>query len=190
MCVCVCASVIKSALRLMGATLVGLFFLLAVSTTTMAGNFFTPYSLAIAPSSSWSCIGREHSGQAPLALALTLPLALTLTLTPIALPSRSGPAPLTLTLTLTLTLGGKLDEDEEAPTASLIEPPSTPAYEARPPHARHSKHEGLFWGGRAGPMRLIFLVRTLLLVCSMTLALILAWATNQQGGWKVTLADA
>ena len=39
-------------------------------------------------------------------------------------------------------------------------------------------------------MRLIFLVRTLLLVCSMTLALILAWATGQQGGWKVTLADA
>lgn len=85
--------------------------------------------------------------------------------------------------------GGKLDEDEEAPTASLIELPSTPPYEARPPQARHSKHEGLFWGGRTGPMRLIFLVRTLLLVASVTLAVIFSWATGQPGGWKITLAD-
>lgn len=85
--------------------------------------------------------------------------------------------------------GGKLDEDEEAPTASLIELPSTPPYQARPPQPRHSKHEGLFWGGKSGPMRLIFIVRTLLLVCSVTLAVIFAWATGQPGGWQTTLAD-
>ena len=81
------------------------------------------------------------------------------------------------------------DDDEEAPTAALIEPPATPPYESNKLAKHGSKHDGLFWGGHHGPHRLIFLLRALLLVCSVTLAIIFAWVTGHDGGWRATLAD-
>ena len=74
------------------------------------------------------------------------------------------------------------DDDEEAPTAALIEPPATPPYESNKLSKHGSKHDGLFWGGHHGPHRLIFLLRALLLVCSVTLAIIFAWVTGHDGG--------
>ena len=85
--------------------------------------------------------------------------------------------------------GPPKEDDEEAPTALLVEPPSNPPYESRvlrPPKKSwsgvvtetESKHEQLFWGGSRGPGRLIFIVRTLLLVSAVMLAIIFEWMTN------------
>ena len=56
------------------------------------------------------------------------------------------------------------DDDEEAPTVSLIEPATEPLYELRKAQPKLSKQDGLFWGGRSGTAVLQFLVRTLLLI--------------------------
>ena len=50
--------------------------------------------------------------------------------------------------------------DDEAPTTSLlVAKPESPPYDTLAPTPNASKHERLFWRGRAGPGHLLFLLR-------------------------------
>ena len=83
--------------------------------------------------------------------------------------------------------GPPKEDDEEAPTALLVEPPSNPPYESRAMRPSESRHEQLFWGGGRGPGRLVFVVRTLLLVSAVMLAIIFEWMTNNPADMPILL---
>jgi len=66
--------------------------------------------------------------------------------------------------------------DEEAPTVALLaQKTDAPPYESLAPTRNGSKHERLFWRGRAGPGHLLFLMRLQMLLTAIILAVIYSW---------------
>ena len=70
--------------------------------------------------------------------------------------------------------------DEEAPTVALLaQKTDVPPYETLAPTREGSKHERLFWRGRAGPGHLLFLMRFQMLLTAIILAVIYSWLDSK-----------
>jgi len=78
--------------------------------------------------------------------------------------------------------------DEEAPSNALLAPKlEVPPYESLAPTKAGSKHERLFWRGRAGPGHLLFLMRLQMLLTAIILAVDYTWMTSKPQDTMVLL---
>ena len=74
----------------------------------------------------------------------------------------------------------KVFDDAEAPESRLLSAKTeAPPYENLAPSAHASKHERLFWRGRAGPGHLLFLMRLQMLLTAIILAVIYTWLNSK-----------
>jgi len=96
-----------------------------------------------------------------------------------ALKAKLGHAMYMLTPPHALLDGAPRAYDEEAPTMALLAAKTdAPPYESLSPTKTGSKHERLFWRGRAGPGHLLFLLRFQMLATAICLAVMYTWLTS------------
>ena len=62
----------------------------------------------------------------------------------------------------------------------LEEPAGSPPYEWLTPTKTKSKHDRLFWFGRNGPKFLVWLMRTLMLICAVITGIVISWAQQPE----------
>ena len=62
----------------------------------------------------------------------------------------------------------------------LEEPAGSPPYEWLTPTKTKSKHDRLFWFGRNGPKFLVWLMRTLMLICAVITGIVVSWAQQPE----------
>ncbi|KAL1510146.1 hypothetical protein AB1Y20_006478 [Prymnesium parvum] len=69
--------------------------------------------------------------------------------------------------------------DLESPTQTLLQQTSSPPFDDLKATSSCSKHEQLFWRGRNGPQFLIFLIRVLMILSSISVAVLWLWLTTK-----------